>query len=192
MTLADRLQSDLKDAMRAHDELRRDTLRMVLSAVQNQEKQARRPLTDDEFVTVLTREVKTRRESIDAYQKADRQDLADKERAEIGIISVYLPEPLSQAELRTMVRAAIAESGATSARDLGKVMGLLSPRTRGRADGREVSAMVGQELAAADLATHDVAGHTTNTGHAPSAGHAADPEQAPDGGRAPNGGRTAG
>ena len=123
MTLADRLQSDLKDAMRAHDELRRDTLRMVLSAVQNQEKQARRPLTDDEFVVVLTKEVKTRRESIDAYQKADRQDLADKERAEVAIISVYLPEPLSQAELRTMVRAAIAESGATSARDLGKVMG---------------------------------------------------------------------
>ena len=164
MTLADRLQSDLKDAMRAHDELRRDTLRMVLSAVQNQEKQARRPLTDDEFVVVLTKEVKTRRESIDAYQKADRQDLADKERAEVAIISVYLPEPLSQAELRTMVRAAIAESGATSARDLGKVMGLLSPRTRGRADGREVSAMVGQELAAADLASHDVAGHAPNGG----------------------------
>jgi uncharacterized protein YqeY len=164
MTLADRLQSDLKDAMRAHDELRRDTLRMVLSAVQNQEKQARRPLTDDEFVVVLTREVKTRRESIDAYQKADRQDLADKERAEVAIISVYLPEPLSQAELRAMVRAAIAESGATSARDLGKVMGLLAPRTRGRADGREVSAMVGQELAAADLATHDVAGHAPNGG----------------------------
>jgi len=164
MTLADRLQSDLKDAMRARDELRRDTLRMVLSAVQGQEKQVRRALTDDECLAVLTREVKTRRESIDAYEKAGRKDLADKERAEVAIIGVYLPEPLSQAQLREMVRAAIAESGATSARDLGRVMGLLSPRTRGRADGREVSAMVAQELAAADLAAHDGDGHSSNGG----------------------------
>ena len=164
MTLADRLQSDLKDAMRAHDELRRDTLRMVLSAVQNQEKQARRPLTDDEFVVVLTREVKTRRESIDAYEKAGRQDLADKERAEVALIGPYLPEPFSPVELRVMVRAAIAESSATSARDLGRVMSLVSPRTRGRADGREVSAIVGQELAAVDLATHDGDGHAPNGG----------------------------
>ena len=82
----------------------------------------------------------------------------------MAIIGVYLPEPLSQAQLREMVRAAIAESGATSARDLGRVMGLISPRTRGRADGREVSAMVAQELAAADLAAHDGDGHTSNGG----------------------------
>jgi uncharacterized protein YqeY len=154
VNLAQRLQAELKDAMRDRDELRRDTLRMVLAAAQNAEKQARRPLSDEELLGVFTREVKTRRESIEAYEKAERPDLAAKERAEIELLSGFLPAALGVEELRTMVRAAIAESGATSARDLGKVMGLLSPRTRNRADGRQVSAMVAQELARTDLAAH--------------------------------------
>jgi hypothetical protein len=133
--------------MRERDELRRDTLRMALSAAHNAEKLARRPLTDEEMLSVFTKEVKSRRESIDAYEKAGREDLASKERREVAILSDFLPQQLSEDELRDMVRAAIAESGATSARDMGKVMGLLSPRTRNRADGRIVSAMVGQELA---------------------------------------------
>ncbi len=154
MTLAQRLQAELKDAMRDRDELRRDTLRMVLAAAQNAEKQARRPLSDEELLGVLKREVKTRRESIEVYEKGDRPDLAAKERSEIEVLSGFLPAALAEDELRTMVREAIAESGATSARDLGRVMALLSPRTRNRADGRQVSAMVAQELARTDLAAH--------------------------------------
>ena len=154
MNLAQRLQAELKDAMRDRDELRRDTLRMVLAAAQNAEKQARRPLSDEELLGVFSREVKTRRESIEAYEKAERPDLAAKERAEIELLSGFLPAAIGEEELRTMVREAIAESGATSARDLGRVMALLSPRTRNRADGRQVSAMVAQELARTDLAAH--------------------------------------
>jgi uncharacterized protein YqeY len=154
VTLAERLQAELKSAMRDRDELRRDTLRMALAAAQNAEKQARRPLSDEELLGVFTREVKTRRESIEAYEKGDRPDLAAKERAEIEVLSTFLPAALGEDELRSLVREAIAESGATSARDLGRVMGLLSPRTRNRADGRQVSAMVAQELARADLAAH--------------------------------------
>jgi uncharacterized protein YqeY len=154
VTLAERLQAELKTAMRNRDELRRDTLRMALASAQNAEKQARRPLSDEELLSVFAREVKTRRESIEAYEKADRPDLAAKERAEIEVLSAFLPEALGEEELRAMVRDAIAESGATSARDLGRVMALLSPRTRNRADGRQVSAMVAQELARSDLAAH--------------------------------------
>jgi uncharacterized protein YqeY len=163
LTLLDRLQAEVKNAMRAHDELRRDTLRMALSAAQNAEKAARRPLTDDEMLSVFTKEVKSRRESVEAYEKAGREDLAAKERAEVEILGEFLPQQLSEDELRVMVRYAIAESGASSARDMGKVMGLLSPRTRNRADGRQVSAMVAQELARADLAAHS-GGHSESDG----------------------------
>jgi uncharacterized protein len=159
LTLADDLQAAMKTAMREHDDLRRDTLRMAISAAYNAEKAARRPLTADELVGVLSREVKTRRESVDAYEKAARPDLADKERAEVEILSGFLPAALGEDELRAMVRAAISQTGASSARDLGKVMGVLAPQTRGRADGRAVSAMVAQELAALDLAGHDASGH---------------------------------
>jgi uncharacterized protein YqeY len=159
VSLVERLQAELKTAMRDHDDLRRDTLRMALSAASYAEKQARRPLTDDETIAVIGREVKTRRESVEAYQRAGRTDLADRESAEVAILSGFLPAPLSEDELRTMVRAAIAETGASSARDLGRVMGVLSPRTRGRADGRAVSAMVSQELARSDPAASGAGGH---------------------------------
>jgi uncharacterized protein YqeY len=104
---------------------------------------------------VLTREVKTRRESVDAYRNAGREELAAKEEAEIAIIAGFLPAPLSEAEITALVAEAITATGATSARDLGKVMGWLSPRTRGRADGRVVSGLVAAALARADLAAHD-------------------------------------
>lgn len=146
MDLAARLQADLTDAMRSQDALRRDTLRMVISAAHNAEKTARRPLTEDELVTVLVREVKTRRESIDAYTQAGRPDLAAKEQAEADLLAGYLPAALSEDELRTLVLAAIEEAGASGPRDMGRVMGLLTPRTRGRAEGRTVSALVTAEL----------------------------------------------
>ncbi len=114
-------------------------------------------LTDDELVGVLTKEAKSRRESIDAYTKVGRTDLADKERAEADIIGRYLPRQLTEAEIEALVAQAITETGASSARDLGKVMGWLSPRTRGRADGKVVSGLVAQALARVDLAAHDPA-----------------------------------
>lgn len=147
MTIAERLQVDLKAAMREHDELRRDTLRMTIAAAHNAEKTARRPLTDDEMIGILTREVKTRRESIAAFDAAGRADLADKERAEAEILAGYLPAALSDDELQAMVLAAVEEAGAASPRDMGRVMGLLTPRTRGRADGKVVSGLVTAELA---------------------------------------------
>ncbi|MEZ4597681.1 MAG: GatB/YqeY domain-containing protein [Chloroflexota bacterium] len=119
----------MRDAMRDGDALRRDTLRMVLSAAHNAQVAARRPLTDDELLAVLAKEAKTRRESIEAFTSAGRVDLADKERAEADIIAAYLPAALTEDELRVMVGEAIAATGATSARDLGKVMGTLSPRS---------------------------------------------------------------
>jgi uncharacterized protein YqeY len=145
--------------MRGGDALRRDVLRMATSAAYNVEKKNQHPLTDDEFLAVLAREVKTRRESVDAFTKAGRQDLADKEQSEIDILSEYLPQALTEDEIRALIAQGIAETGATSARDLGKVMGWLSPRTRGRADGKVVSGLVAQALASADLVAHDGGTH---------------------------------
>jgi uncharacterized protein YqeY len=158
VTLRQSIQSELTAAMRSGDVLRRDTLRMVQSNVYNAEKAARRPLSEDEVVALLAREVRTRRESVEAYRKGGRQDLVAKEEAEIGVISAFLPQPLPEAELAALVDEAVAATGASSARDLGKVMGWLAPRTRGRADGRHVSELVARRLAGADLAAHDAAG----------------------------------
>lgn len=141
--------------MRGGDSLRRDTLRMAASAAYNVEKRNQHPLTEDEFLAVLTREVKTRRESVEAYTTAGRQDLADKEQAEIDILAEYLPQALTEAEIAALIDEAIAATGATSARDLGKVMGWLSSRTRGRADGKVVSGLVARTLARADVSAHD-------------------------------------
>jgi uncharacterized protein YqeY len=154
VSLRDRLQADITAAMRGGDTLRRDVLRMAVNAAYNLEKKQQRPLTEDEVLAVLTREVKTRRESVEAYTTAGRQDLADKEQAEIEILAGYLPQALTEAEIDALIEQAIAETGATNARDLGKVMGWLAPRTRGRADGKVVSGRVAQALARADLAAH--------------------------------------
>jgi uncharacterized protein YqeY len=145
--------------MRGGDALRRDVLRMAVSAAYNVEKRQGTPLTDDELVTVLAREVKTRRESVDAFRAGGREDLATKEEAEIAILAEYLPAALSESDLAALVDQGIDATGATSARDLGKVMGWLSPRTRGRADGKVISGMVAAALARADLAGHDGGTH---------------------------------
>jgi hypothetical protein len=159
VSLRERIQTDIATAMRGGDALRRDVLRMAMNAAYNVEKRQGAPLTDDEYLAVLTREVKTRRESVEAFRGAGREDLASKEEAEIEILRGYLPEALSESELTALVGEAIRATGATSARDLGKVMGWLSPRTRGRADGKVVSGMVAAALAQADLAGHDVGTH---------------------------------
>ena len=149
MSLRERILSDITAAMRSGDALRRDTLRMAESAVYNAEKRDRRTYTDDEVAGVLAREVKTRRESVEAFRKGAREDLATKEEAEIAILSGYLPEQLSDSEVAALVAEAIAATGAAGPRDMGKAMGWLAPRTRGRADGRVVSQAVATALAGA-------------------------------------------
>jgi hypothetical protein len=133
--------------MRSGDSLRRDTLRMAESAIYNAEKRERREYSDDEVAAVLSREVKTRRESVDAFRKGGREDLAAKEEAEIAILAVFLPEQLSEGEIERLVREAVAATGAAGPRDMGKVMGFVSPKTKGRADGRLVSQVAGRVLA---------------------------------------------
>jgi uncharacterized protein YqeY len=159
VSLHDRIQSDIAVAMRGGDGLRRDVLRMVVSAAYMIEKKQGRPLTDDEYLGVLSREVKTRRESVEAFRAGGREELAAKEEAEIAIIGDYLPAALTDDEIAALINEGIVATGASSARDMGKVMGWLSPRTRGRADGKRVSELVIQALAAADLAAHDVGTH---------------------------------
>jgi hypothetical protein len=125
--------------MRSGDALRRDTLRMAESAIYNAEKRDRRTYSDDDVAAILAREVKTRRESIEAFRGGGREDLAAREAAEVEILSGFLPEQLSEAEIAALVAEAIATTGATGPRDMGAVMGWLAPKTRGRADGRLVS-----------------------------------------------------
>jgi uncharacterized protein YqeY len=152
--------------MRSGDALRRDVLRMVQNSAYAIEKRDKRTLSDDDYAGVIAKEVKTRRESVEAFRGGNREDLAAKEEAEIAILAEFLPQQLTEDEIRALVDEAVAATGANSARDMGKVMGWLSPKTRGRADGKQVSAMVARALAGADLAAHDTGGH-------PSGGHGA-------------------
>jgi uncharacterized protein len=139
MTLSARIESAMRDAMRARDEQRTQTLRMAMAAAHNQRIARGRELTDDEIVDVLTRQVKQRRESIEMYRDAGREERAAAEEAEAAILAEFLPQQLSLDEIEAMAREAIAAVGATGPADLGRVMGALSPRTRGRADGKVVS-----------------------------------------------------
>ena len=147
MSLKERLHAETTAAMRSGDSLRRDTLRMVQNSAYNLEKKSGQPLSDEELLAVLSREVKTRRESVEAFRKGGREDLASKEEAEIAILGEFLPAPLSEADLAGLIDQAVAATGATTPRDLGKVMGWLAPHTRGRADGRVVSSLVAARLA---------------------------------------------
>lgn len=139
MTLSERLEAEMRDAMRARDERRTQTLRMAMAAAHNQQIARGRALTDDEVVEVLTKQVKQRRESIEMYRGAGREDRAEAEEAEAAILAEFLPAQLGPDEVESLAREAIAETGATGPGDLGRVMGALSPRTKGRADGRLVS-----------------------------------------------------
>jgi uncharacterized protein YqeY len=146
VTLRERLKAEITTAMRSGQALRRDTLRMAENAIYNAEKRDRRTYPDDEVAALIAREVKTRRESVEAFRAGGRDDLAAKEEAEIEILGEFLPAQLSDAELEALVGEAIAATGAASPRDLGKAMGWLAPRTRGRADGRRVSEAVARRL----------------------------------------------
>lgn len=166
MSLNERIRTDVTAAMRSGDSLRRDVLRMVQNALYNAEKRDKRSYSDDELVGILAREVKTRRESVEAFRAGAREDLAAREEAEIAILTEYLPDALDEAAIGALVDEAISATGASSARDLGKVMGWLAPRTRGRADGKVVSGMVAARLAQMDLAGHDTTGHDRASGAA--------------------------
>jgi len=148
--LKDRLRSDLTASIKAHDALRSSTIRMVLSAITNAEvagKEARE-LSDDDIVGVLSTEAKKRREAATAFSEAGRTELADKESAEAALITEYLPEQLSDTEIADLVTAASAQTGAAAdgMRAMGKVMGVLTPQVRGRADGGAVAAEVRRQL----------------------------------------------
>lgn len=146
MTLYARIESAMRDAMRARDEQRTLTLRSAMAAAHNHKIAKGRDLTDDEVVEVLARQVKQRRESIAMFRDAGREERAVAEEAEAAILAEFLPQQLREDEIVELVRAAIAETGASTPADLGRVMGAVSPRTKGRADGAVVSGIVRREL----------------------------------------------
>jgi uncharacterized protein YqeY len=142
-----RVTEDMKAAMRAKDAPRLSAIRLILAAVKQREVDERKDLTDADIVAVLDKMGKQRRDSISQYDAAGRQDLADAERFELNLLQEYMPKALSDAEIEQAVDAALAESGAASPQDMGKVMGLLKPRLAGRADMTAVSQRVKARLA---------------------------------------------
>ena len=141
-----KLEDDLKQAMRERNAPRRDVIRYIRSEIRNQEIRLRRDLEDDDAIQVLSRQAQQRRDSIEAFQSANRQDLVEKERAELEIITEYLPQQMGEDEIRALVAQTVAETGATGPRDMGKVMSAIMPQVRGRAEGRQVSALVSEKL----------------------------------------------
>ncbi|MBW5444890.1 GatB/YqeY domain-containing protein [Cohnella sp. CFH 77786] len=146
MNLADRLNEDMKQAMKSGDKFRLSTIRLVRASIKNQEIELRRPLNDDEMIQVVSRELKQRRDSLQDFQKAGREDLVANVSAEIEIISQYLPQQLTEEEIKEIVLQTMQETGASSKSDLGKLMGALMPKVKGRADGKLVNQLVQQLL----------------------------------------------
>jgi uncharacterized protein YqeY len=146
MTLKERIQDDMKAAMRAKDAARLSAIRLLLAAMQQKEVDERQPLADADALGIIEKMLRQRRESIAQYEKAARQDLADQEKFEIGVLSAYLPQQMGEAEITQAVAAAVSEAGANGVKDMGKVMALLKPRLAGRADMGKVSALVKAKL----------------------------------------------
>jgi uncharacterized protein len=147
VTLIERIDSELKDAMRARDAERRDTLRLILSSLKGAEKELQRPLSEEEELQVLQRERKKRVEAAEAFRSGGREEQASSEERELAVLEEFMPEPLSEEELEEIVDDVIAEVGATSMRDLGRVMADVMPQVSGRADGSVVSQLVREKLA---------------------------------------------
>lgn len=148
MTLKERLESGLKDAMRAGDRIAVGAIRLSLSEIKNVEIDKRRPLEDAEIVHCLRTAVKKRQEAVELFRKGAREDLVEKESAEIRVLECYLPAGMSPAELNALVEEALRETGAASAKDLGKVMKWIVPRIAGRADGAAVNQLIRERLTA--------------------------------------------
>ncbi len=147
MTLIEEIEQDVKEAMLARDAERRDALRLILSSLRAAEKDLQRPLTGDEELQVLQRERKRRQEAAEAFRSAGRVEQADGEEAELAILQEFMPEPISEEELERIVDDAIAETGATNIRDMGRVMADVMPQIAGRADGSAVGQLVREKLA---------------------------------------------
>ena len=147
MTLIEELEADVKDAMRAGDTVRRDALRLILASLKSAEKDLLRPLSEEEELQVLQRERKKRIEAAEAFRGGGREEQAAKEEAELAVLEEFMPEPLTEEELERILDDAIAENGATSMRDMGRVMKDVMPQIAGRADGAAVSQMLREKLA---------------------------------------------
>ncbi|MFC4772161.1 GatB/YqeY domain-containing protein [Enterococcus hermanniensis] len=146
MSLLTTLNEDMKQAMRAKDKESLQVIRMLKASIQNEQIKKGQELDDEEELTVLSREMKQRRDSLTEFEKADRTDLADKVKKEIVIVEKYLPAQLSEAEIRAIVQEAITKTGATSPKEFGKVMGAVMPKVKGKADGNQVNAIVKELL----------------------------------------------
>jgi uncharacterized protein YqeY len=146
MSLKERIQEDVKDAMRAKDKPRLATIRLITAAIKQREVDERIELDDTQVLVVLDKMCKQRRESISQFEQAGRDDLAAQEKAELELIQQYLPEQLSEAEINELIDAAMQATGASSMKDMGKVMGQLKPKLQGRADMGAVSALIKARL----------------------------------------------
>ena len=146
MELKAQLSEDLKSALRSGDKLRTSVIRLLTALIKNREVEKRGPLTDAEAIQAVSASCKQRQEAIEQYGQGGRQDLVDKETAELAILQMYLPAALSPDELQTLVRDAIQDAQASSPREMGKVMALLMPKVTGRADGKVVSTLVREML----------------------------------------------
>ncbi|PZC41411.1 MAG: hypothetical protein DK302_001893 [Chloroflexi bacterium] len=146
MTLKNQLNDDLKDAMRKGEVTKRATIRLLLSAIRNEEIAQQKELENEGILLVASKQAQQRLESIDAFNSAKRDDLVAKEQAELDVIKLYLPEPFSNNKITEIIESVISETGATGPQDIGKVMGKIIPQTRGRADGKQISEKVGELL----------------------------------------------
>jgi uncharacterized protein YqeY len=146
MSLKEQINNDLKDAMRAGDAKKRDAIRLLTAELKRKEVDERKTLADTDVVAIIDKMIKQRRDSIAQFEKGGRQDLADNENFELGVLQAYMPQALSEAEIADAVSASIAESGAKGPADMGKVMAVLRPKLAGRADMSKVSASVKARL----------------------------------------------
>ncbi len=146
MNLLERLNQDMKNAMKNKEKVKLSVIRMVKSSLQNEQIKLGRELTDDDSLTVLNRELKQRKDSLHEFEQANRQDLASKIHDEIAVLEDYMPEQLSEEEVSRIVQDTISEVGATTKADMGKVMGAIMPKVKGKADGGLVNRLVQQHL----------------------------------------------
>ena len=147
MPLKDRVIEDMKDAMRARETARLGAIRLLLAAIKQREVDERIQLDDADVIAVIEKMLKQRKDSIEQFQKAERQDLVDAEQFEVSVLTAYLPQALSKAEVDAIVAAAVTESGAMAIKDMGKVMAIAKPKLAGRADMGEVSKLIKARLA---------------------------------------------
>lgn len=144
--LKEKLQQDVKDALKSGDRKKRMVLGMVLSAIKNKEIEKRGELSEEDIVAVIASEIKKRRDSLDQYQKGGRLDLAEQEKKEAEMLMAYMPEQMSEDEVRAEVKKAVSETGANNMKEMGKVIGAVMAKVKGKADGQIVSQMVKEEL----------------------------------------------